>query len=296
MLPTFQEIMLPLLKCFSDGKEHHRYHFTETLAKHFNIDLEKTDLPKFKNRIAWAFTFLKAGKILENSSRGVYKITDRGTHIISLNLTELTPHKIEELFPDVMQTRFWNPKLREDHEEAVVLLDASKSQTPEETINIAVDQIKEQTISDLEEYVQKITPRAFEFLVVKLLTAMGYGTEEFNRTTSYTNDAGIDGVIQSDVLGFETIYIQAKKYEGTVGRPDMQKFIGAMSGTTKGVFITTSTFANSVREYLKERQEKVILIDGEKMLELMYKYNLGLSVEKVYQTKKVDSDFFENIY
>lgn len=124
---------------------------------------------------------------------------------------------------------------------------------------------------------------------------MGYGTEEFSLTTQYSNDGGIDGVIQADELGFEKIYIQAKKYEGNVGRPDIQKFIGAMTGTNKGVFITTSDFATSVMDYLKSRQENVVLINGKNLVKLMYKYNQGVTVRNTVEIKGLDSDYFEEL-
>jgi restriction system protein len=126
---------------------------------------------------------------------------------------------------------------------------------------------------------------------------MGYGKEEYSSITNYTNDGGIDGIIQADELGFEKIYIQAKKFQedSSVGRPDIQKFVGAMTGTTKGVFITTAKFSSSVEDYLKSRSEKVILIDGQKLIRLMYKHNIGVSVRKTIDLKGLDSDFFEEL-
>jgi restriction system protein len=210
-----------------------------------------------------------------------------------MNLGDLYPDKIKELFPDVMETKFWNSDLRDKSNRSSEIDNVTESEvTPDESLDTILNQKEVLVKSEILESINNLTPRQFETLVVKVLVAMNYGT---GIVTNYTNDGGIDGIIQADELGFEKIYIQAKKYSGNVGRPDIQKFVGAMTGTNKGVFITTSDFATSVSDYLKSRQENIILINGEKLVELMYKHNQGVSVIQNIEIKRIDTDFFDEL-
>jgi len=302
-IPKFHELMLPLLKHYGDDKAHTRHEFVEVLSKEFNLtDKELAEkvssgLTRIADRVGWATTFLKKAGLLEQPERGLHKITERGLKTLSLNLSVLTESKLIELYPDILNNQFYNSSLRENnskHNEVEIL---TFEGTPNEEIDSALANKELQIQSEIKDQIDKITPRQFENLVNKLLVAMGYGKEEYSTVTSYTNDEGIDGIIQADELGFEKIYIQAKKFQegSSVGRPDIQKFVGAMTGTTKGVFITTAKFSGSVEEYLKSRSEKVILIDGEKLIRLMYKHNIGVSVRETVYLKGLDSDFFEEL-
>jgi len=303
-IPKFHELMLPLLKHYGDGKIHPRYEFVDNLSKEFHLTPEELSekvsngLPRIADRTYWATTFLKkAGLLEQQEKRGFHKITDRGMHTLSLKLDFLTPSKLVELYPDIMETAFYNPQLREKHEFKDKIEELTLEGSPDEEIDTALVNKELQIQSEIKDQIDKITPRQFENLVNKLLVAMGYGKEEYSSVTNYTNDGGIDGIIQADELGFEKIYIQAKKFQDgiSIGRPDIQKFVGAMTGTTKGIFITTSKFSSSVEEYLKSRSEKVILIDGLKLIKLMYKHNIGVSVRKIIDLKGLDSDFFEEL-
>lgn len=303
-IPKFHELMLPLLKYYGDGKVHPRYEFVDNLSNEFRLTLEEASekvsngLPRIADRTYWATTFLKkAGLLEQQEKRGFHKITERGMQTLALKLDFLTPVKLIELYPDIMDTAFYNPQLREkklfeDRIENLTLVGS-----PDEEIDTALANKELQTQSEIKDQIDKITPRQFENLLNKLLVAMGYGKEEYSSVTSYTNDGGIDGIIQADELGFEKIYIQAKKFQdgSSVGRPDIQKFVGAMTGTTKGVFITTAKFSVSVEEYLRSRSENVILIDGKKLIKLMYNHNIGVSVRKSIDLKGLDSDFFEEL-
>ncbi len=302
-IPKFHEIMLPLLKMYSDGQIHHRKEFLESISTHFNLIEEdknekvKSGWSRIWDRTSWALQYLFKAGFLCSPSRGYFQITERGQEVLSRNLESLTLELIKKLYPDVLETTFFNPELATKKEKNQELNNdiIDSEQTPDELLEGIIDQKLVESYSEIQDQIKNISPRAFEFLVNKLLIAMGYGTEEFSKTTSFTNDGGIDGIIQADELGFDKIYVQAKKYEGNVGRPDIQKFVGAMTGTNKGVFITTSSFASSVKEYLNSRQENVMLIDGTKLIELMYKHNQGVSVRRTIEIKTLDSDYFEEL-
>jgi restriction system protein len=298
-IPKFYELMLPLLKLYGDKKIHTRFEFIDQISGEFNLsEAEKQEKvnsgkTRISDRMYWAITFLKTSGLLEQPKRGLHNITDRGLSVLAMNLESLYPDKIKELFPDVMETKFWNPNLRDKLSKSPELDNVTESEiTPDESLTSIINQKESLVKFDILESINGLTPRQFENLVVKVLVAMNYGT---GIVTNYTNDGGIDGIIQADELGFEKIYIQAKKYEGNVGRPDIQKFVGAMTGTNKGVFITTSDFANSVREYINSRQENIILVNGEKLVELMYKHNQGVSVIQNIEIKRIDTDFFEEL-
>jgi restriction system protein len=300
-IPKFHELMLPLLKLYADSQIHHRKEFLEQISDYFKLTEEersetvKTGITRIWDRVGWAHIFLKTAKMLKSPSRGCFQITERGLQTLKLNLKELNPEVIKELYPDVMETKFWNPELREQKipDKTEELLESET--TPDETLETILEQKKAFVKAEILESIKALNPRQFEILVVKVLLAMGYGTEEFSKATNYTNDGGIDGIIQADELGFDKIYIQAKKYEGSVGRPDIQRFVGAMVGTNKGVFITTSDFASSVNDYLKSRQENISLINGEKLVDLMYKHNQGVSTIQTIDVKRIDTDYFEEL-
>lgn len=298
-IPKFYELMLPLLKLYGDKNLHHRKEFIDQISNQFSLTNEekletvKSGHLRIWDRMSWAQMFLKASNLIESKQRGYYSITKRGLEVLNLNLSELYPDKIRELYPDVMETKFWNPDLREKSNkflevESIIELET----TPDESLDTILNQKESIVKTEILESINNLSPRQFENLVVKVLEAMKYGE---GIVTNYTNDGGIDGIIQADELGFERIYIQAKKYSGNVGRPDIQKFVGAMTGTNKGVFITTSDFATSVSDYLKSRQENIILINGDKLVELMYKHNQGVSVIQNIKIKRIDTDYFDEL-
>jgi restriction system protein len=296
-IPKFQEILLPLLKKFSDKQEHHRNDFVDILADDFKLTNEektikiKAGSTQFSSRVHWALTFLKHSNLLQSTKRGYYTITDNGLKILSSDYNELTVKILIQTFPELNETPFWNNKLRKNGDVENERVSDSEF-TPEENIEQNVAQIESSVILQLLDSVKKLKPIQFENLVVRLLVAMNYGT---GMVTNYTNDAGVDGIIQADELGLDKIYVQAKKYEANVGRPDIQKFVGAMTGTNKGVFITTSDYSNSVQEYLNTRQENVILINGEKLVQLMYEYNQGVTIRKNIEIKAIDNDYFDEL-
>jgi restriction system protein len=299
-IPKYHEIMLPLLRFFEDKKVHSKYDFFDQISAYFSLtDTEKNETiatggNRLLNRIGWAITFMNKAKLLTRPERSKYQITQRGLDLLKTNPEFLTPQLIINLYPDVMDDPFYNSGLRvkrDENNQDTINIEIA----PEEALDNILEQNKSAIYSDLLEQIKNLSPRNFEILVVKVLLAMGYGDEEHSFTTQYTNDGGIDGIIQADELGFEKIYIQAKKYESKVGRPELQKFIGAMTGTNKGVFITTSDFTENVKDYLNSRQEKVVLINGLFLAKLMYKHNQGVSISRVVEIKSLDTDYFENL-
>lgn len=298
-IPKFHEIMLPLLQKYQDGKTYRANTFIEQITEEFQLTsaerLEKVSSGKTRisDRILWAYTYLYKLGFLGRPSRANYAITERGLDFLRLRPTDINFEKLKQQYPDISEDKFWQKSNSLKLEKELKIIE--NESTPDEILTTIIEQKILETQSEILEQIKSISPRSFENLVVKLLVAMGYGTQEFSQTTDYTNDGGIDGIVQADELGFEKVYIQAKKYESSVGRPDIQKFVGAMTGTGKGVFITTSKFASSVTDYLKSRQENIVLIDGEKMVQLMYKYNQGVSVRKTIELKTIDTDYFEEL-
>jgi restriction system protein len=317
-IPTAQELLYFVFQQFVDQKPHHCTEFIDIVIQKYNLDPDLMANPVFNgrnnnpwssgrrlvlDRVYWARTFLFKANLLDRTARGYYKINQRGQKLVDDKIIFSEAGELIQIYPDLMQDPFWNVELRvkkdKNMKSQVVGFESETSTlsdiSPDEQLKNILFQSEAQVIDELTAQINEISPRGFEFLVVKLLVAMGYGTEEFSSTTSYTNDGGIDGIVQADELGFDRIYIQAKKYSGNVGRPDLQKFVGAMNTTNKGIFITTSDFAPSVKDYLKTRQENIVLINGQKLAELMYKYNQGVSVRQIIEIKGIDTDYFEEL-
>ncbi len=289
--------MLPLLKILGNGEELYFSPLVDVLSDEFSLseDERKQLLPSgqmttIKSRAGWARTYLKKAGLIEQPKRGYVKITSRG-----LNVLEKQPKLIDI-------------KFLEQYSEFVAFRDAGKTEsdppvssisvdmTPEESIESAFSKLNAQLSTDLLDTIKSSTPSFFERLVVELLLAMGYGGSrvEAGRAIGQSGDGGIDGIIDEDRLGLDAIYIQAKRWEGVVGRPEIQKFVGALQGQRahKGVFITTSDFTKEAQEYVKNISNKVVLINGFTLARLMIENNVGVSVAATYQVKKIDSDYF----
>jgi restriction system protein len=301
MIPDYQTLMLPLLQVVSDGKEYQFKEVINSLADRFKLtEQEKNELlPSgqaflFPNRVGWARTYLKKAGLINAPSRGVIIITDRGKTTLKENLSEINVKYLAK-FPEFIQF-----KIQSKDEGASVSSfsnDETRKQTPEELIEFGYQSIRTSLEQELLVKLKSIHPSFFEKIVVELLVKMGYGGSiaEAGRATNYTNDEGIDGIIKEDKLGLDVIYIQAKRWEGTVSRPEIQKFVGALAGqrAKKGVFITTSNFSKEAFSYASQMDTKIVLIDGEQLAQYMIDYNLGVSVQNVYEIKKLDSDYFE---
>lgn len=305
MIPDYQSIMLPLLKFAGDEKEHSMNAAVENLAKFYKLSEEELNewLPSkkqktFHNRVHWAKAHLKMAGVIDNTSRGVFRISNRGKEILkdlpsSLNVKYLTGR-----FPDYQNLIISFRKKDVYKDEPFKNLETADDYvTPEEQLENGFLKIRKSLEQEILEKLKSIHPSFFEKIVVELLVKMGYGGSiaEAGRATRYTNDEGIDGIIKEDKLGLDVIYIQAKRWEGNVPRPEIQKFVGALAGqrAKKGVFITTSNFSKEATLYAAQMDTKIVLIDGEQLSQYMIDYNLGVSVQNTYEIKKMDSDYFE---
>lgn len=299
-IPDFQSIMLPLLELAGDGEVHSIHEAVEVLADHFSLsEEERTKLlpsgqqPRFYNRVGWARTYLKKAGLLEDPRRGHFRITTRGKEVLDRRPSKIDRRFLRQ-FPEYVEFR--NAKgtagEREEEEGDVEEL------TPEEVLEEAYQQIREGLAETLLSYVLNSGAGFFEKLVVELLVEMGYGgsRREAARAVGQSGDEGIDGIIDEDRLGLDVIYVQAKKWNTNraVGRPEIQKFVGALQGkrARKGIFITTSRFTSAAREYAGRIDTKVVLIDGERLTDLMIDHDVGVSMLTTYEVKRVDSDYF----
>jgi len=304
MIPDYQTLMLPLLRFISDSNIHNTKDAVKELAEVFNLSEEELNewLPSkkqktFHNRVHWAKAHLKMAGAVENVSKGNFKITDRGKEILSQNPGSINVKYLMNVFPDYSdRVNSFRYKKKEDIVATPTITDEIE-ETPEEQIENGYTSIRKNLEQELLSKLKSIHPSFFERIVVELLVKMGYGgsIEEAGKATRYTNDEGIDGIIKEDKLGLDVIYIQAKRWEGTVSRPEIQKFVGALAGqrAKKGVFITTSNFSKEAITYAVQMDTKIVLIDGETLAQYMIDYNLGVSVQNIYEIKKIDSDYFE---
>ncbi|MDK2409674.1 restriction endonuclease [Aphanizomenon sp. PH219] len=298
-IPDFQAIMLPLLQYASDGKEHSLREAITYLADVFNLsDEERKELLSsgqqavFDNRVGWARTYLKKAGLFISPKRGFFQITDRGRDILIQNPSEINLKFLNQ-FPEFIE--FKTTKKDNDKSEPEII-EISET-TPQESIEFGYQKIRKELELELLNRVKSCSPDFFERLVVDLLVKMGYGgsRRDAGRAIGKSGDGGIDGIIKEDKLGLDIVYIQAKRWDNTVvGRPEIQKFVGALHGqrARKGVFITTSRFSQEAREYVSIIDSKIVLIDGQELAQLMIDNHVGVSTVSIYEIKKIDSDYF----
>lgn len=294
-IPDYETIMLPLLKFLDDQKEHSTHDAIDHLSNLFNLsEAERRQLlPSGRqtfvyNRVGWARTYLKKAGLLESPSRGYLRITVKGLEVLKGNPSKIDVKFLEQ-YPEFVA---WKETRKTLADEGAW----SAKETPEELLELGYQRIRRSLAEELLSLVKKSSPPFFEKIVVELLLKMGYGgsLRDAGEAIGRTGDEGIDGIIKEDRLGLDTIYVQAKRWEGTVGRPEIHKFVGALQGqrAKKGIFITTSSFSNDAKEYASRIDTKVVLIDGEKLAELMVDNDVGVSRLANYEIKKVDSDYF----
>jgi restriction system protein len=297
LIPSFQEITLPLLRIASDGKVRSLADTRQQLAESFGLtEVEQGELlpsgrqGRFANRVAWAKVYLQRTGLLASPGRGRFEITQRGRDVLA-NPPARIDIKFLQQFPEFAEFR----SRRQDP--ASPQPDVDAAETPEEVLEAAYRSIRVRLASDLVDRVKACSPRFFEQLVVELLLKMGYGGAGagMGEAIGKAGDEGIDGIIAEDRLGLELVYLQAKRWEGTVGRPEVQKFVGALHGrrARKGVFITTGTFSAEAIAYVRTIDPKVALIDGEQLAEFMIDFNVGVAADRTFEVKRVDSDYFE---
>lgn len=309
-IPDYQTLMLPFLKVGGDGQEHRFRDAVEILATEFaltdderNIMLPSGTAPLFDNRVGWARTYLKQAALIESRKRGLFHVTARGREVLAQKPSKIDNSALEQ-FPEYLDFKLRRGEQREAPKSVNTTLQTIQTQhsaqtdsTPEELFSQAYQRLRSNLEGELLEQVKASSPAFFERLVIDLLVAMGYGgsRRDAGRAIGKSGDGGIDGIIKEDKLGLDVIYVQAKRWEGTVGRPEIQKFAGALQGqrANKGVFITTSCFTREAEEYVSIIATKIILIDGEQLTTFMVDYNVGVSTLHAFEVKRIDSDYFE---
>ena len=300
-VPDFQSFFKPLLDVAADGKEHSIKEARKIIAKKMmlnNEDLEER-LPSgiqrtFDNRVAWAKSYFVQAKVFESPRRGHFSITDRGRALHQKGHDRIDIRILNQ-YPEFVE--FHAPSKTDKEETSTTQLE-EQSSTPEEVLQKAYLSIRNELAAELLEKVKSNTPGFFEDLVIDLMVSMGYGGSRVDAGESLgrSGDEGIDGIIKEDRLGLDVIYLQAKRWEGGVGRPELQKFVGALHGkrAKKGVFITTSHFSKEAIEYVKTIDPRVILIDGRNLAQSMIDFNLGTTTSSIYEVKKIDTDYFND--
>ena len=298
-VPDFQSFFLPLLRYSSDGQTHSTKDAYAAMAEHFSLSKEDLQemLPSgkqttYKNRVAWARVYLSKALLLESPKRAFFRITERGQELLKSNPTDLRVKHLKQ-YPEFVDFHSSSNKQENGAENAG---DEERTATPEEIFENAYQELRRNLANEVITHVSKNSPEFFEHLVVKLLVKMGYGgsIKDAGQSMGRSGDEGIDGIIKEDKLGLDVIYIQAKRWQGSVGRPEVQKFVGALHGqrAKKGVFITTGAFTKDAEQYVSTIDPKVVLIDGSRLVDLMIDHNLGVSIVDAYEIKKIDSDFF----
>ena len=298
MIPTFEEFMYPFLEVIADNEVHRIRDIYEKLADKF--DLTEEDRNKYlasgrqevyKTRISWARSYLYKAGLIHKVKRGYYKITEQGKKVLKdPNITYIDK---EFLLNYQSFIEFINPQV--DNE--VVTSEQTNELNPEEQLADSYVQLKETVKNELLNQIMNSSPKFFEDLVIHLLVEMGYGgsIEAAGKAIGGSGDEGIDGVIKEDILGLDMIYIQAKRWKGNVGRPDIQQFVGSLTGkqTHKGVFITTSDYTKEARDYIKNITPNIILINGDELTEYMYEYDVGVLKKAVYIAKEDNEAYFD---
>lgn len=307
-IPDFQSLMLPVLNFARDHQQLTLREVRELLAHKFSLTNEEIEevLPsgrqrRFDNRVAWAKVYLERAGLLFSPKRGCFCITQEGLDFLSRNPQSISISVLQqfEKFRAFRETPKESPKtVKSEKSLAAVPVSSLQDEveTPEESLEQAFQSIQGELASSLLEQVKSCSPHFFEVLVVDLLLKMGYGRSrsEAGRAIGRSGDEGIDGVISEDRLGLESIYIQAKRWAGTVGRPEIQKFVGALHGqrARKGVFITTGTFSADAKNYVISIDPKIVLIDGVQLVDYMIEHDLGVVLKAVYEVKKIDLEYF----
>jgi restriction system protein len=302
-IPDFQTLMLPLLQLFSDGKQWSLSKTVQKMAEHFNISEEELQQPLktrgqtvFANRVSWAKCYLKQAQLISYPSRGVYAIAPRGQEVLKNPPTRIDIPFLMQ-FAEFREFRGKSAPAQQDvGAPALPEPQQCVEQTPQESIEKAYENITAMLESELLTQIMGCSAAFFESLVIDLLLAMGYGGSraEAGQVVGRSGDGGIDGIIKEDRLGLDVIYVQAKRWSGSVGSPEIQKFAGALLGQSakKGIFITTSHFTPEAKQYAASLQNTIVLIDGLALTKYMIEHCVGVDTAHTYVIKKIDYDYF----
>jgi restriction system protein len=309
-IPGFQDLMLPLVRLASDGDEHSIRTAIDELADELQLtEDELADLlpsgrqRTFHNRVHWAKTFLTKAGLLEISRRGWFRITDRGRGALDVNPERIDMSFLDQ-YPEYVEWRRVSTGGGESKPSAVsspAAVDTEHDSTPLEQIEAGYRTVRAELRSELKQLVVESDPTFFEQLVVDLLVAMGYGgsRSDAGRAIGRSGDGGIDGIIDEDRLGLDRIFVQAKRWQeaSTVGRPEIQKFAGALQGerARKGIFMTSTSFSREAVQYAATIETRIVLIDGDRLADLMIDFNVGVAPAQSFEIKRIDHDFFTGI-
>jgi len=297
-IPDFQSLMLPLLRLAGDRQEHAFRAAVDVLAEQFSLTEQERHepipsgpQPVFTNRVGWARTYMVKAGLLRPSRRAHFEITELGLQVLNQKPGRINIAFLKQ-FPGFTEFQKGSPGKSEKDDQGI----AVQEHTPEEAIEAAHQLLVAELADELLATVKGCSPTFFERLVVDLLVKMGYGgtLRDAAEAIGRPGDEGIDGIIKEDRLGLDVVYVQAKRWEGTVGRPAIQSFVGALHGqhARKGVFITTSDFAQTARDYARTIDSKIVLIDGKTLARLMIDYDIGVAAVATYELKRVDTDYF----
>lgn len=297
-IPSYEEMMLPILTLAGDKKIHTNEESLEFIKKRFEISDEDAEVllrsgkqSVVSNRVGWARTYLKKAGLLDSQERATFKITESGIRVLDGNPSEITDKYLMQ-FPNFQEFQKRHKVIKPGIEST-----GGDTKTPLELLEDSYLTLRSDLADELLASIAKCSPAFFENLVVELLVGMGYGGSiaDAGETIGKSGDGGIDGIIKEDKLGLDIVYIQAKRWENPVGSKEIRNFVGALAGqkANKGVFITTSTFTKDAKTFVQAISQKVILIDGQLLAQLMIDYDIGVSLEKSYLVKRVDHDYFE---
>ncbi|HAO21867.1 MAG TPA: restriction endonuclease [Desulfobacteraceae bacterium] len=296
-IPDFPSIMLPLLKLLKDKREHSLREVVDQLSDIFNLTEEERReplpsglQPTFENRISWAKTHLKKAGLLEPTRKSCFKITKRG-----LNILKQRPEELNLKYLDRFE-EFKDFRAKKDKSEIQPSVSKPSQTSPAEALENAYQTLRDTLAKKILQQIKVSSPSLFEKIVVELLVGMGYGgsRKDAGKAIGKSGDEGINGIIKEDRLGLDIIYIQAKKWENTVRRPEIQKFAGALQEqrAKKGICITTSGFSKDAYDYVSKIETKIVLIDGELLAQFMIDHNIGVTSISNYEIKRIDSDYF----
>lgn len=299
-VPDFQSFFLPFLQLLSDGKEHSIRDMYPILADQLELSesdrqqvLPSGQMKTYVNRIGWTRTHLKKAGLINASKRGHLVITDRGREVLAQCPQRITVKSLQ-IFPEFQEFRQGNVKFIPT---ASVVVEVDR--TPEEILQEAYLTLRSEVADEIIQLLKSSSPAFFERVVVDLLVSMGYGgsRKAAGKAIGGSGDGGVDGIISEDPLGLDNIYIQAKRWESNVGRPQVQAFAGSLEGfrSRKGVMITTSDFSKDARDYVTRIEKKIVLINGEMLAELMLDHNVGVSEKERFVIKRIDTDYFDEI-
>ena len=301
-LPKYSDLFLPVLLVMKDGQEKSIQDIAQAVITSLGLDdelleqrLNSGTQRVIDNRIGWARTYLNKANLIERTSRGIYRISEQGVRKLQGNPSEITLGALDES-PEFKE---WRGGASSENQDSVLTESKNEDLTPEEQIDLSVRQLQNQLRNEIVDRVKQLPPEGFEQLVLRLLVGMGYGGSMADvQGVARGADGGVDGVVNQDHLGLDRIYIQAKRWEGSVGRPVIQGFVGALAGVgaTKGVIMTTSSFAQPALDFARNLTDRrIVLVDGKRMADLMMKHQIGVSTKQELVIQRVDEDFFMDL-